>query len=169
MPLPARAFALLACCIALGACDGGHHGATVSRTRPSAGGPPPTTTTTPPPAAPARLPTCAPAQLKLRVVSTQGAAGHLEATFAVRNSSPSRCRLFGFPGAIAHGMWTKARCLASFEGRTPDAFTVDAAFKSPLRIPARATLLSGRRDGGWAFRLESPDGERTHLIGSLRG
>ena len=78
-------------------------------------------------------------------------------------------RLFGFPGAIAHGMWTKARCLASFEGRTPDAFTVDAAFKSPLRIPGRATLLSGRRDGGWAFRLESPDGERTHLIGSLRG
>ena len=78
-------------------------------------------------------------------------------------------RLFGFPSAIAHGMWTKARCLASFEGRKPDAFTVGAAFKSPLRIPGRATLLSGRRDGGWAFRLESPDGERTHLIGSLRG
>ena len=97
MPLPARAFALLACCTALGACDGGHHGATVSRTRPSAGGPPPTTT--PPSAAPARLATCAPAQLKLRFVSTQGAAGHLEATFAFRNSSPSRCRLFGFPGA----------------------------------------------------------------------
>src|SRR5204862_5918164 len=54
-------------------------------------------------------------------------------------------RLFGFPSAIAHGMWTKARCLASFEGRTPDAFTVDAAFKSPLRIPGKATLLSGRR------------------------
>jgi len=78
-------------------------------------------------------------------------------------------RLFGFPSAIAHGMWTKARCLASFEGRTPETFTVEAAFKSPLRIPGKATLRSGRRDGGWAFRLESPDGERAHLIGSLRG
>ena len=78
-------------------------------------------------------------------------------------------RLFGFPSAIAHGMWTKARCLASFEGRVPETPTVGAAFKSPLRIPGRAMLLSGRRDGGWAFRLESPDGERTHLIGSLRG
>ena len=28
----------------------------------------------------------------------------------------------GFPGAIAHGMWTKARCLAALESRLPDAF-----------------------------------------------
>ena len=78
-------------------------------------------------------------------------------------------RLFGFPSAIAHGMWTKARCLAAFEGRVPESFAVEAAFKSPLRIPGRARLRSGRRDGGWAFRLESPDGERAHVIGSLNG
>ena len=30
-------------------------------------------------------------------------------------------KLFGFPRAIAHGMWTKARCLAALEGRLPDA------------------------------------------------
>ena len=36
-----------------------------------------------------------------------------------------RARLFGFPRAIAHGMWTKARCLAALEGRLPDAYTVD--------------------------------------------
>ena len=80
---------------------------------------------------------------------------------------PLSARLFGFPGAIAHGMWTKARCLAAFEGRVPETFAIDAAFKSPLRIPGKARLRSGRRDRGWAFRLESPDGERTHLIGSL--
>ena len=28
----------------------------------------------------------------------------------------------GFPAAIAHGMWTKARCLAALESRLPDAF-----------------------------------------------
>src|SRR5438270_830034 len=101
MPLPPRALVALGCCPALSACGGGHHGAT-DQPNPSAGGPPSSsssTTTTPQRAAPARLRTCAPTQLRLRVVSSQGAAGHLEATFAFRNSSSSRCRLFGFPGA----------------------------------------------------------------------
>ena len=101
MPLPPRALVAFGCCTALSACGGGHHGAT-DQTNPSAGGPPSSsssTTTTPQRAAPARLRTCAPTQLRLRVVSSQGAAGHLEATFAFRNSSSSRCRLFGFPGA----------------------------------------------------------------------
>ncbi|MDX6602076.1 MAG: hypothetical protein QOF13_1278, partial [Solirubrobacterales bacterium] len=38
---------------------------------------------------------------------------------------PLGARLFGFRGAIAHGMWTKARCLAALEARLPDALTVD--------------------------------------------
>jgi acyl dehydratase len=80
---------------------------------------------------------------------------------------PLSARLFGFPSAIAHGMWTKARCLAAFEGRVPDTFAIEAEFKAPLRIPGTARLLSGRRDGTWAFRVESPDGKRTHMQGSL--
>jgi acyl dehydratase len=80
---------------------------------------------------------------------------------------PLSARLFGFPSAIAHGMWTKARCLASFEGRLPDAYTVEAAFKAPLRIPGKARLRSGAVGDGWAFRLESRDGEHTHVIGSV--
>jgi MaoC like domain len=76
-------------------------------------------------------------------------------------------RLFGFPSAIAHGMWTKARCLASFEGRLPEAYTVEAAFKAPLRIPGKARMRSGPAGDGWAFRVESRDGEHTHVIGSL--
>jgi acyl dehydratase len=76
-------------------------------------------------------------------------------------------RLFGFPTAIAHGMWTKARCLAAFEGRTRDELTVDVEFRAPLRIPGRVRFLSGRRDDAWRFRVEAPDGERSHLIGSV--
>jgi acyl dehydratase len=75
--------------------------------------------------------------------------------------------LFGFPTAIAHGMWTKARCLAAFEGWTPAHYTVEAEFKAPLRIPGRARLLSGRAGEGWRFRVESPDGEHENLIGSI--
>ena len=76
-------------------------------------------------------------------------------------------RLFGFPGKIAHGMWTKARCLAAFDGRVPAAYTIEVEFRSPLPIPGRAHLRSGRSDGGWAFRVESSDGERIHMAGSL--
>src|SRR6201999_1387604 len=32
-------------------------------------------------------------------------------------------RLFGFKSAIAHGMWTKARCLGALQASLPDAFT----------------------------------------------
>jgi MaoC like domain len=46
-------------------------------------------------------------------------------------------RLFGFPGPIAHGMWTKARCLAALEGRLPEAFTVEVAFKLPIILPSK--------------------------------
>jgi len=45
---------------------------------------------------------------------------------------------FGFPRAIAHGMWTKARCLASL--RLPDAFAVDVRFKQPILLPSTVTF-----------------------------
>jgi hypothetical protein len=80
---------------------------------------------------------------------------------------PLSARLFGFPTAIAHGMWTKAKCLAAFEGRTGETFTIDAEFKAPLRIPGRARLLTGREADGWRFRLESPDGARAHIVGTI--
>ena len=49
---------------------------------------------------------------------------------------------FGFPRAIAHGMWTKARCLAALEGRLPDAFSVDVRFRKPILLPGRVSSLS---------------------------
>jgi acyl dehydratase len=45
---------------------------------------------------------------------------------------------FGFPRAIAHGMWTKARCLAAL--RTPDAFTAEVRFKKPILLPSTVTF-----------------------------
>jgi acyl dehydratase len=80
---------------------------------------------------------------------------------------PISARLFGFPRAIAHGMWTKAHAIAAFEGRAPGSHVAEVEFRSPLLIPGRARLRSGARDGGWAFILESTDGEREHLTGSI--
>jgi len=42
---------------------------------------------------------CSSSQLELSYAGTQGATGHLEATFRLRNVSPRNCTLRGYPGA----------------------------------------------------------------------
>ena len=56
-------------------------------------------------------------------------------------------RLFGFPRPIAHGMWSKARCLAALESRLPEAYTVEVAFKLPVPLPSTVAFsaVPGRR------------------------
>jgi len=66
-------------------------------------------------------------------------------------------RLFGFPQAIAHGMWTKARALAALEP-LPDAYTVDVAFKKPIFLPGRVTFAA---DQG---RFEVRSAKRPEII-----
>ena len=51
---------------------------------------------------------------------------------------PLSAKAFGFPRAIAHGMWTKARCLAAL--RLPHAFAVDVRFKKPILLPGTVTF-----------------------------
>ena len=55
---------------------------------------------------------------------------------------PLGARLFGFRGAIAHGMWTKARCLAALQSRVPDALTADVAFQQPLPLGSTVRFLT---------------------------
>jgi MaoC like domain len=73
----------------------------------------------------------------------------------------------GFPGAIAHGMWTKARCLAALEGRLPDAFAADVRFRKPIRLPGRVEFLSDA--GGEEIHFAVRDAKRhtPHLDGSV--
>jgi hypothetical protein len=42
---------------------------------------------------------CASTGLRLRFLASQGAPGHLEVTFALRNASATMCTLRGYPGA----------------------------------------------------------------------
>jgi hypothetical protein len=77
-------------------------------------------------------------------------------------------RLLGFPGRIAHGMWTKARCLAALEGRLPDAFTVDVAFKLPIVVPATVAFAAARTDaGGWDLSVRGAASGKPHLTGAI--
>ena len=65
---------------------------------------------------------------------------------------PLSARLFGFKSAIAHGMWTKARCLAALAPRLPDAFTVEVAFKKPILLPGKVEFAELDGPGG-AFNV----------------
>lgn len=76
-------------------------------------------------------------------------------------------KLFGFPRAIAHGMWTKAHSLAALEGRVPAAYEVDVAFKKPILLPAKVGFGSQEGKGGAiAFTVRSRDGA-PHLDGTV--
>lgn len=75
--------------------------------------------------------------------------------------SPLTARLFGFPRAIAHGMWTVARCLAAHD--VPTAARVHAEFKAPVLLPG--SVVYAAEDG----RFELRGGEdRTHVVGEVR-
>ncbi|MQA10011.1 MAG: hypothetical protein GEU98_15935 [Pseudonocardiaceae bacterium] len=80
---------------------------------------------------------------------------------------PLSARLFGFPKAIAHGMWTKAHCLAAFEGRLPDSYTVDVRFKLPVLLPAKVSFTSWSRPDGWSFELWNARKPKPHLDGTI--
>ncbi|MEV5603146.1 MaoC/PaaZ C-terminal domain-containing protein [Streptomyces sp. NPDC052299] len=75
---------------------------------------------------------------------------------------PLTARLFGFPRAIAHGMWTVARCLAEIPD--PAALrTVRADFRAPVLLPGTVTYATD----GTAFELRGgADGARLHLTGT---
>ena len=81
---------------------------------------------------------------------------------------PLTARLFGFPSAIAHGMWTKARCLAALEPRLPDAFSVEVAFKKPILLPAQVQFVEGTDpDRTIRFGVRGVRKDEPHLDGRL--
>ncbi|WP_313896576.1 MaoC/PaaZ C-terminal domain-containing protein [Streptomyces sp. GC420] len=90
---------------------------------------------------------------------------------------PLAARPFGFPGAVAHGMWTKARCLAALDEVLPGAFKAQVAFRAPLLLPGEVRFRAAPAapsapfpvgDGqGWAFEVCGEESGRRHLSGSV--
>jgi len=75
----------------------------------------------------------------------------------------------GFPAAIAHGMWTKARCLAALESRLPDSFSAEVAFRRPILLPAKVEFGSEDGDGGEIeFFVRDAKKKTPHLEGSVK-
>ncbi|MEU0115872.1 MaoC/PaaZ C-terminal domain-containing protein [Streptomyces bobili] len=77
--------------------------------------------------------------------------------------SPLTARLFGFPRAIAHGMWTAARCLAAHG--TPAVAHVAVDFRAPVLLPG--TVAFAAEGGRFELRGTGDDGERVHVRGRV--
>lgn len=78
---------------------------------------------------------------------------------------PLTARLFGFPRAIAHGMWLNARCLAALESVLPSACAIDVRFKRPVLLPARVAFASWPEADGRAIAAHDARTGRPHLTG----
>lgn len=74
----------------------------------------------------------------------------------------------GFPGAIAHGMWTKARALAQLESKLPDSFEADVRFRKPVLLPARVEFASRDQEGEILFAVRDAKKGTPHLDGRVR-
>jgi len=74
----------------------------------------------------------------------------------------------GFPGAIAHGMWTKARCLAAIETRLPGAFSIEVRFRKPILLPGRVEFASSSQGEDTEFAVRDAVRGTPHLDGEAR-
>ncbi|HVK28582.1 MAG TPA: MaoC/PaaZ C-terminal domain-containing protein [Nocardioides sp.] len=78
---------------------------------------------------------------------------------------PLTAKALGFPRHIAHGMWSKARCIAALENRLPDAVKVEVAFKKPIFLPGKAQFGAEKTATGYDFTLVNPKSGAPHLLG----
>jgi acyl dehydratase len=77
-------------------------------------------------------------------------------------------KLFGFPTAIAHGMFSAAAVLANIDGQLPDAVGYTVRFGKPVILPARAGLYIDRLTNGWNLSLRNMSKGYPHLTGEVR-
>ena len=78
-------------------------------------------------------------------------------------------RAFGFPRAIAHGMWSLARTASDFEAEQFNGgceFSVN--FKLPIYMPSWLMLQRWSLENGSGFALRDGQGEKPHLTGTLK-
>ncbi|MEJ5897103.1 MaoC/PaaZ C-terminal domain-containing protein [Aquabacterium sp. G14] len=77
-------------------------------------------------------------------------------------------KFLGFRRAVAHGMWTKAKALSTLLPREDVAYaSVQVEFKTPLFLPARASLWAVRDEHGAVFEVRNARGDKPHLRGRV--
>ena len=75
-------------------------------------------------------------------------------------------KAFGFKQAIAHGMWSKARALASMT--LPESYEADVWFKLPIYLPSKVEFLTAQVAQDTDFLIRSSKNQKPHVVGSLK-
>lgn len=77
-------------------------------------------------------------------------------------------KAFGFPGVIAHGMFTAAKMLTLLEGRVSGYVRHTVDFARPVVVPARISCWATRTpDGSWQLQVrkaKSPEKLHAHAL-----
>ena len=82
--------------------------------------------------------------------------------------SSASARLFGFPSAIAHGLWNKARTLAALAEQLPTAnIEIAVQFKKPVRLPSEVALLASAAGSSGELQLIGA-ADLEHMVGHWR-
>lgn len=82
--------------------------------------------------------------------------------------SAASAKLFGFPTAIAHGLWIKARTLAALAEHLPTAnIEIAVQFRKPVRLPSEVILLASAAGSSGDFQLMGA-GDLEHMVGHWR-
>lgn len=78
-------------------------------------------------------------------------------------------KMFGFKQAVAHGMWSLGRCLASAASQLPAGkMQIDTQFKLPVYIPSQALARTWPADNGVDISMCTTRGDRLHLAMQVR-
>ncbi len=80
---------------------------------------------------------------------------------------PLSAKLFGMKRNIAHGMWTKARCLAALEGELPETYAVEVRFKLPIFLPAKVAFTTSEGEGARRFHVRDARKGKPHVEGQV--
>lgn len=77
-------------------------------------------------------------------------------------------RIFGFPRAIAHGMWSLARSCALVQpSLAGEPKRLEVSFKQPLLLPGKVAVKFNVSGDAAQFALLSRSSDKVHLTGSL--
>src|SRR3954462_11371587 len=79
----------------------------------------------------------------------------------------STAMAMGMSRPIAHGMWTKAHCLAGLEGELPESFAVDVAFKLPIQLPAKVAFRTWEEGATRELSVRDHKSGKPHLTGGV--
>lgn len=75
-------------------------------------------------------------------------------------------KAFGFKQAIAHGMWSKARALASLS--LPDAYEADVYFKLPMFLPSKVEFLVSEDKTITQILIRNEKSQKPHVSGVIK-